>query len=426
MPFENLLPESMPVVLPPTSGAREADKRAARIACVGRVLHLINGEHYAGAERVQDLLAQCLPECGYEVVFACVKPRQFAELRRSQKTPLYSLPMRSRFDLGVAGRIADLARREKCDLIHAHSVRTALVGSVAARIARVPLVYHVHSPALRDTTRTWRNWTNSLVERFSLRRANRLIAVSESLKRHLIGQGFEASRISVVLNGVPPLYEIPPRTVPRGKSTGDCPDFRANENGTVPVNAGAQWTLGTAALFRPRKGVEVLLRAMAVMRRRGLPVRLLAVGAFESSKYEEHIRRLAGDLGLDDLIQWTGFTSDVTSELLAMDLFVLPSLFGEGLPMVLLEAMAAGVPVVAADVEGVGEAIRHGQDGLIVPAGDHQALAQAVADVMDGRYDWSAMRESAIERQAKFFSHRSMAEGVAEVYRQVLDAVESV
>jgi glycosyltransferase involved in cell wall biosynthesis len=78
------------------------------------------------------------------------------------------------------------------------------------------------------------------------------------------------------------------------------------------------------------------------------------------------------------------------------------------------------VPVVAADVEGVCEAVRHGQDGVIVPAGDHQAIAQAAADVIAGRYDWSAMRQSAIERQARMFSDRRMAEGVAEVYRQVL------
>ena len=397
LPFDNLLPESMPVVVPPPSFMPGAQERVLPAVGVARVLHLVNGEHYAGAERVQDLLAQCLPQCGFEVAFACVKPKHFAELMQSQSTPVYNLPMRNRLDLGVAGKIAQLVRREKYALIHAHTVRTALVGSLAARLAGVPMVYHVHSPALRNTGRPWLNWINNITERFSLRRANRLIVVSQSLKEHMIRQGFDASRITVVHNGVPALYEIPFRRPPRG-----------------------QWTLGTVALFRPRKGVEILLQAMAIMRKRGLSVRLLAVGEFESPKYEREIHALAANLGLEDIIQWTGFTSDVTSELLAMDLFVLPSLYGEGMPMVLLEAMAAGVPAVAADVEGVAEAIRHGQDGLIVPAGDQTAMAQAVADVIEGRYDWSALRDSALKRQAQFFSHRSMAEGVAEVYRQVL------
>jgi glycosyltransferase involved in cell wall biosynthesis len=163
------------------------------------------------------------------------------------------------------------------------------------------------------------------------------------------------------------------------------------------------------------------LEALALLRRKGLSVRLRIVGDFESDRYEVQIHTLAARLALQDIIDWTGFTSDITSELLKMDLFILPSLFGEGLPMVLLEAMATGVPVVAADVEGVSEAIRHGQDGVIVPAGDSKALAQAITDVIEGRYDWSAMCESALKCQAQFFSHHSMTEGVAEVYRQVLE-----
>jgi len=395
---DNLLPEITPVVMTPQSLVPGAQGQVSRITSVARVLHVINGEHYAGAERVQDLLAQCLPQCGFDVAFVCVKPRQFAELRQSQNTPLYKLPMRNRLDLTVAAKIARIVRQEQYSLIHCHTVRTALVGGLAAKFAGVPMVYHVHSPMSRNTNRPWLNWINNLVERFSLRRASRLIAVSESLKEHMIRQGFDPSRISVVHNGVPTQSEIPFHRPPQ-----------------------AQWTLGTAALFRPRKGIEVLLQALVLLRDCGLPVRLLAVGEFESPNYEREIHALAVRLGLENIIQWPGFTSDVTSDLLKMDLFVLPSLFGEGLPMVLLEAMSAGVPIVAADVEGVSEAIRHGQDGVIVPAGDSKTLAQAMADVIEGKYNWSIMRESALKRQAQSFSHYSMAEGVAGVYRQVLE-----
>jgi glycosyltransferase involved in cell wall biosynthesis len=406
LPSDNLPSETAPLVIAPTTPVIIASPSAvpavqappARTTAVARVLHLINGEHYAGAERVQDLLALCLPQFGFEVGFVCVKPRRFAQLRRSQNVPLTNLPMKSRLNLGAARKIARLLREENYRLIHCHTVRTAMVGSLAAWLANVPMVYHVHSPASRNTARPWLNQINNLVERFSLRRASRLIAVSQSLKEHMIRQGFDAERISVVHNGVPALDEIPLRTPPR-----------------------AQWTLGTVALFRPRKGIETLLDALAILRRRGLSVRLRAVGQFESPDYESEIHDLALRLGLQDIIEWPGFTSDITSELLAMDLFVLPSLFGEGLPMAVLEAMSAGVPVVATNVEGIAEAVRQGQDGVIVPPGDARALAQAIADVISGRWDWSAMRQSALERQAKFFSDRSMAEGVAAVYRQVLD-----
>jgi glycosyltransferase involved in cell wall biosynthesis len=372
-------------------------ERPSRDTAVCRVLHVINGEHYAGAERVQDLLAQCLPRFGFDVGFACIKPKQFAELRQSQNTPLYKMPMRNRLDLRVAIKIARLVRREHYGLIHCHTVRTAMVGSLAAKLAGVPMVYHVHSPMSRNTDRPWLNQINAVVERFSLRRANRLIAVSESLKEHMVRQGFDPSLVTVVHNGVPTLYEIPYRRPPQG-----------------------QWTLGTAALFRPRKGIEILLHALSILCGGGVRLRLRAVGEFESADYEREIHTLAEKLGLKDVIEWTGFTGDVTSELFRMDLFVLPSLFGEGLPMVVLEAMAAGVPVVAGDVEGVSEAVRHGQDGLIVPPGDSNKLAESLMDVITGKYDWLLMRDSALARQAQLFSDRSMAEGVADVYRQIL------
>lgn len=88
--------------------------------------------------------------------------------------------------------------------------------------------------------------------------------------------------------------------------------------------------------------------------------------------------------------------------------------------MVLLEAMAAGVPVVSTNVEGVPEAVRDGIDGLIATAGDADALAQAIERVLTGQCDWQALRASALERQREQFSDRSMAAGVAAVYRELL------
>ncbi|KAF7962372.1 hypothetical protein AWV80_22645 [Cupriavidus sp. UYMU48A] len=105
--------------------------------------------------------------------------------------------------------------------------------------------------------------------------------------------------------------------------------------------------IGTVALFRQRKGLEVLLQALALLREKGQSVRLLAVGAFETTQYEKHIREVTAKLNLDDAITWAGFTLDVATEFKKMDVFVLPSLFGEGLPMVVIEAMALGLPVVA-------------------------------------------------------------------------------
>jgi len=271
------------------------------------------------------------------------------------------------------------------------------VGSLASRLTGVPMVYHAHSPTAHDSTRRWWNRVNRVVERLSLRRASRVIAVSQAMARQIEQEGFDPARIRVVHNGVPGPAAVPVRAAPRG-----C------------------WTLGVVALFRPRKGIEVLLEAMAILHRQGMPVRLRAVGTFESPGYEAEIAAHVQRLRLGDDIAWTGFAHNVSEELRQMDLLVVPSLFGEGLPMVVLEAMAAGVPVVATRVAGIPEAIRHGRDGLLVAPGDAEVLARAVADVVASRYDWSAMRSSALARHAHHFSDRAMAAGVAEVYRELL------
>ncbi|MCI0491836.1 MAG: glycosyltransferase, partial [Planctomycetes bacterium] len=107
-----------------------------------RVLHLINGEHYSGAERVQDLLARQLPGCGFSVGFVCVKPGRFPAARETKDVPLVELPMCGRLDWKLVKQLVAMVRDEGYALIHAHTPRTALIGRLAARRAGVPLVYH--------------------------------------------------------------------------------------------------------------------------------------------------------------------------------------------------------------------------------------------------------------------------------------------
>jgi glycosyltransferase involved in cell wall biosynthesis len=360
-------------------------------------LHLVNGEHYSGAERVQDLLARQLPRFGCEVGFACVKPRKFPGARETKTAPLVEMPMRGRFDLRVAKRIADMVRSEDYDLIHAHTPRTALVGRLAARKAGVPFVYHVHSPAGRDSTRRLLNLVNAAAEWAVVRGADRLIAVSPSVRRYMIERGIPAKRIVCVPNGVPASNQL-------------------NERKPPP----ATWTLGAVALFRPRKGIEVLLEALAMLRSQGVNVRLRAVGGFETAIYKADVLGLAERLDLSAAIDWIGFTRNVNRELAKINLFVLPSLFGEGLPMVVLEAMAAGLPVVASRVEGVPEAVLHRETGLLVAPGSVSQLARAIDEVIRGGVDYSALSRGARARHAATFSDTAMAAGVANVYREVL------
>lgn len=363
-----------------------------------RVLHVVNGEHYSGAERVQDLLALRLPECGYDVSFACLKPGMFATHREAQQSPLRETPSRGRWDIRPAWQIAQWLRDEGIALVHSHTPRSAMIAALAAKKARLPFIHHVHSPTDHDSTRRLQNWVNTAVERRSLRSAARVITVAKSLQSFAARMGVPAGALAVVHNGIRPFGPLSVRPAPSG-----------------------EWTLVMVALFRPRKGLEVLLEAMSQLIAQGKPCpRLQAVGRFETTEYENEIKALALRLGLADRICWRGFQRDVSAELKQADLMVLPSLFGEGLPMVVLEAMAAGVPVIATDVEGTPEAIRDAVDGRIVPPQDAAALASAIWQFQSGQINWHACREMAHRRQAEQFSDRSMAEGVSRVYDEVL------
>ncbi len=397
--------ESEPVVVPipllsAAAGVACHEEKGALPAAPPRsifALHLVNGEHYSGAERVQDLLARQLPRFGCEVGFACVKPQRFPNARETKTAPLVEMPMRGRFDLRIVKHLEKLCRDEDYDLIHAHTPRTALVGRLAAKRAGVPFVYHVHSPAGRDSTRRALNWINAAVEWAVVRGADRLIAVSPSLREYMIGRGISPERIICVPNGVP------------GSS------FTAERRAPA-----ATWTLGAVALFRPRKGIEILLESLAVLRSRNLNVRLRAVGGFETPQYEAQVMGLAERLDLVDAIDWIGFTRNVNRELAKINLFVLPSLFGEGLPMVVLEAMAAGLPVVASRVEGVPEAVIHRETGLLVEPGSVSQLATSIEEMITGDVDYTELSRGARQRHAERFSDTKMAESVAEVYRDVL------
>lgn len=391
----HLSPATTPAPLDTVPLPRPDAPRDVRLA---RVLHVINGEHYSGAERVQDLLALRLPRHGFEVGFVTLKPGRFAEARAARDAPVHDLAMAGRWDLRAAARVARLAREGGYRLIHAHTPRSALVGSIAARRAGVPFVYHVHSPTSRDSTRRAINLLNDRVERWSVAAAARLITVSPTLTEHMTALGVPAQRVRCVMNGVPRVPGARPRPAPAG-----------------------EWTLGMVALFRPRKGTETLLEALASLASRGVRVGLRAIGPFESTEHQERLVGLASRLGLGGAVRWTGFTENVHDELAQVDALALPSLFGEGLPMVVLEAMAVGLPVIATHCEGVAQAVAHRETGMLVEPGSVSQLAAAIEELVTGRLDYEQASAAALRRHAERFSDDAMAARVADVYRELLN-----
>ena len=257
---------------------------------------------------------------------------------------------------------------------------------------------HPHSPAARDSQRWLNNQVNAWIERVALSSCTHRITVSQSLHDECLRDGVPSESVTVVHNGVP----------------GICP-----ARTSVPV-PGGRWTIGMVALMRPRKGLEIVLDALAMLRQNGHDVILRCIGPFETADYEAEIEERIVRLGLQASVERQGFTQDVPAALAKLDAMVLPSLYGEGLPMVVLEAMAAGLPVVATAVEGTPEAIRHGQEGLLAQPRDPHSLAEAIGSLIRGDHDWCRLSQAAIRRHRETFSDLAMARRTAEVYRRLL------
>lgn len=395
MPAESIsaaaILNQVPVVVPPVVAP----------AIDLRVLHVVNGEHFSGAERVQSHLGRCLPSYGIAADFACVKPGKFAAMVDQQAGAWgigHDAAMTNRFDIRAASRVRDLVHQHDYQLLHAHTPRTAMITALAARMTGLPWVYHVHSPAARDSSRMMVNKANAWIERQSLRSCSHLITVSESLRLDCITQGAPESKITVVHNGVPAIR--PPRP-------------------STPT-IGGKWTIGMIALMRPRKGLEIALQALSILKQRDLDVHLRVIGPYETRVYQSDIQSQIDALAIRDRVEQVGFTDNVPDALARLDAMVLPSLYGEGLPMVVLEAMAAAVPVIATRVEGTPEAVTHGVEGLLATPQDAKSLANSIADLVTGRFDWTQMSENAFETHARKFSDHAMASGTAAVYRQLI------
>jgi glycosyltransferase involved in cell wall biosynthesis len=368
------------------------------------VLHVINGEHFSGAERVQQLLGRGLGDENFSAHFACLKPGKFASHANLPSEIVHSITMSGRFDRTVHARLEQLVDREQIELLHAHTPRTAMVTSAVAKRCRLPWVYHVHSPTVRDSTRRCLNWINGWIERRSLKNCDAVATVSESLRDEMLARGVRGDKIYVVPNGVE--TNLPISTKERLHQT--------------------KWTFGVVALFRPRKGLELLLEAFERFCDgvdNSDDYELEVIGGFESESYEQSIRTQWSGLASRDRVHFRGFVNDAPQRMRDLDVLVLPSTFGEGMPMVVLEAMASGIPVVGTEVEGTPEVIRDGVEGWLAKPSDVHSLMLGLKRATSSRVLWSQASAAAFKRQRDRYSTQAMCANVASVYRAVLSAI---
>ena len=268
------------------------------------------------------------------------------------------------WDLRGALRLARTIRNQKIDILHSHLFRASMFASPIGWLCRIPVI--VETPHLREAWR--KGWLkgNFFIDRLLGRFVSRYIAVSEANARYLAEEKrLQAHKIEVIHNGSDLDRFDPRRQAPVGFK--QALGFAEDDPLIVVV-----------ARLEPQKGHAVMLDAHAQIVRCAPRARLVCVG--EGSLRQE-LEAQAESLGIGKSVRFVGFQPNVADWLAIADINVLPS-FYEGLPLVAIEALAAGRPTVATAVDGTTEVIVNQQTGLTVPPGQATALASAVLQLL--------------------------------------------
>jgi len=297
-------------------------------------------------------------------------------------------------------RLLRYIQRRRIRIVHAFGFYANVFAVPVARLSGADVVM----ASIRDTG-DHLSRLQKVMQKSACRAAHHVLVNAEAVRAVLISQGYDASRISVIRNGI------------------DVSRFQADgESSGARVALGFPPTARVVAVFarlNRLKGIEYFLEAAAILRDRHDDARFLIVGDSISEAYRAELEQRARDLGLAERIVFAGFRSDIPELLREVSVSVLPSL-AEGLSNVVLEAMAAGVAVVATAVGGTPEMIDDGVQGLLVPPRDAPALARAIGSLLADPARRQSMGEAGRKRAKERFSLEAAVLETEKLYERLL------
>lgn len=308
-------------------------------------------------------------------------------------------------DLRTLWRLWRLMRRERPDVVHTHTSKAGFLGRIAAKLAGVPAITHTfHGHVFEGYFNPAKARLYVTLERLCASLCQKIITVSQGLQRELVDE-YRITRADRVEN-IPTGFELDRFAAVEG----DDGQFRAQHS--IPPGVPL---VGIVARLVPIKNHDLFLRAAQLVANRRNDVHFALVG---DGELRVPLLALAQQLGMGNRVHFCGWITDPVPVYQALDVFVLSSL-NEGLPGVLVEAMAAGVPVVATAVGGVPDLLLNGELGALVKSGEPQPMADAILTAIQGSRRSDRVRHArhiALERYSITESVRCMND----LYRRML------
>lgn len=361
------------------------------------ILHTIDTTGPGGAETVFIDLLTHLPQDKYRaVVVVRGKGWVYDELRRRGVQPVL-LPAKGSFNRRYLSSLAGLIRKERVDLIQSHLLGANVYCSLAGLLTRRPVVATFHGTVDIGDRERFKGLKFGVINRG----ADRVVAVSGSLKRHLLARTpLREKKTTVIYNGI------------------NVEDFRIPHSDALRRQYG--WAdddviVGSLGNIRSAKGYDILLRAAAELKSVRHVFRFLIAGQGTPGGLYNRLLGMRTELGLQEHVHFTGFCDQPAEFLSGLDLFLLSST-SEGFSLATIQAMAAGLPVVVTRSGGPEEIVSHGENGWIVDAGDHLAIARALEKLADDHALSIALAKEGSRHAENSFSIRAMLEGYDRIY----------
>lgn len=360
-----------------------------------RILQLCSTSDLGGAERMVLNLAHALPAEEFEVhVGALIGSGALIDAARQMGLPAVHFDFASPASLSGIKRLIRYCREHRIQIVQTHGLRADGIARWAARLGGAKVIVStIHS------VDPWRRAPHVLLDRATAPFVTQYVAVCSAARQAAESRGeVRPGRCQVVPIGVPP------REIPRHRRD----EIRAR----LGVPEDAYPVVGVLANLREMKGHRHIIAALPDILKKNPQAVFLFAGRDDS---HGAIAEAARQAGVDHAIRFLGFVEDTPALFAAMDLLLLPSDW-EGFPVSILEAMQAGVPVIATAVGGIPEMIRNGQDGLLIPPGNVASLADAVNLLARDFALRAAVVRSADARYQSEFTLKAMAQKMANLY----------
>ena len=382
------------------------DEVPARPRAAIRVCHVMSADLWAGAEvQVATVAAYLAQRPDVMLIAALFNDGPLATELARIGVPVTVISEQRLGTPRIVEALTRVLRTHAIDIVHTHRYKDTAIGALAAGLAGVPfLVRTVHGHP--EPMRGWASWRfrayNTLDRAVLQWFADGMVAVSGGVAKSLEPLGGRYAPVVRLPNGI---------DLARVKPARARADVR-HELGVAPDAP----LIGTVGRLSPVKGHAHFLEAARRVLESEPRARFLVVG---DGELRGELTALAARLGLDGRCRFTGSRTDVYDLMSAMDVFVLPSL-DEGTPMALLEVMAVGVPVIASAVGGIPDVITDRATGLLVPAEDASALAEACVWYLRNGADAEAFARRARAVVASEFSHATNGDRLVDLYRDVM------